>query len=352
MKINFSSPINGTGYGIASFNILKELVKLNHDLTFFPIGGPSVDNQSDYDLVLSLLNKQDSFEINAPFVKIWHQFDLAQRVGRGAYYAYPFFELDTFNKLEKKHLSVPDEILVSSDWAKNIVINNGISSQVNVVPLGVNRLIFNEYVQRQRNDDKYVFLNIGKWEVRKGHDILYKLFYDAFNGDPDVELWILAPEHNNSYSSKEEIENWHKLYSHPQIKVFRGVESHQDVAQLIAESDCGIYPSRAEGWNLELLETMSMNKPVIATNYSSHTEYCNKDNCYLIDIDETELAYDGKAFKKQGSWAKIGQKQYNQIIDFMKFMVKNNIKTNADGILTSKKYTWKNSASILSGCIS
>jgi glycosyltransferase involved in cell wall biosynthesis len=353
MKINFSAPINDTGYGIASLNILKELYKLHSEIAFFPIGQPAINNQNDYDLLLSLIQNSHNLDIDAPFVKIWHQFDLAEHVGRGKYYAYPFFELDTFNKMELKHLQVPDELFVSSEWAKSVIRDNGIDSQVNVVPLGVNRLIFNEYVQRTRqNNDKYVFLNIGKWEVRKGHDILYKAFKDAFSDDSNVELWILAPEHNNSYSKKEEIEEWHKKYTGSNIKVIRGVPTHDDVAKLIAEADCGIYPSRAEGWNLELLETMSMNKPVIATNYSAHTEFCNSDNSYLVDISEKEYAYDGKAFKKQGSWAKIGQTQYDQIIDYMRYMVKNNIKTNPNGVITAKRFSWKNSATILSGCIS
>ena len=352
MNINFSSPINGTGYGIASLNILRDLYKLNKSISFFPIGQPNIDNQQDYDMLVELIKNAQDLDINAPYVKIWHQFDLAEHIGRGPYFAYPFFELDTFNSMEVKHLNVPDRIFASSQWAKSIIENNGINSRIDVVPLGVNRLIFNEYVQRDRSDDKYVFLNIGKWEVRKGHDILYKIFNDAFGDDPNVELWILASEHNNSYSSKEEIDEWHKKYSAKNIKIFRGVENHQDVAKIISESDCGIYPSRAEGWNLELLETMSMNKPVIATDYSAHTEFCDSDNCYLVDIDNRELAYDGKAFKKQGSWAKLDQKQYDQIIDYMRYMVNNNIKTNPNGVLTAKKFSWTNSASILLGCIS
>lgn len=351
MNINFSSPINHTGYGIASFNILKELCSTNN-VCFFPIGQPIINNQSDYNLLTELMYNRYKMDIKAPIVKIWHQFDLLDRIGKGKYYAYPFFELDTFNDFEIINLNVPDEIIVSSEWAKSVMINNGINSPVSVVPLGVDRLLFNEYMQKTRDDNKYVFLNIGKWEVRKGHDILYKLFNDAFSDNPDVELWLLAAEHNNSYSSKEEVEEWHKKYSAPNIKLFRGLQTHKEVAELIANSDCGIYPSRAEGWNLELLETMSMNKPAIATNYSAHTEFCNKDNCYLVDITDKESAYDGKAFQNQGNWAKLGQSQYDQIIDYMRYVVKNNIKTNTNGIVTAQKYSWKNSATILSGCIS
>jgi glycosyltransferase involved in cell wall biosynthesis len=351
MNLNFCGPINHTGYGISSFSILKELVK-KYNISYFPKGNPSVDNQKEYDLVSLLLLRQNDFDINAPFVKIWHQFDLADRVGRGKYFAYPFFELDEFNDREKKHLSVPDEIFVSSEWAKDVVINNGINSPVSVVPLGVNRDIFHENAPSLRTDDKYVFLTIGKWEVRKSHDILPELFKKAFGNSRDVELWILAAEHTNSYSSPEQIAKWKNLYRADNIKIIPGVESQQDVASIIAHSDCGLYISKAEGWNLELLETMSMNKPVIATNYSAHTEFCNKNNSYLVDIDEIEKAFDGKAFNGQGNWAKIGQKQKDQTIDYMKYVYDNRIKDNPEGIKTAKKLSWENSANIISRCIS
>ena len=77
----------------------------------------------------------------------------------------------------------------------------------------------------------------------------------------------------------------------------------------MSKADCGIFPSRAEGWNLDMLEMMALNKSIITTNYSAHTEFCNKDNSFLIDISETEPANDGKWFFGQGNWAKIGEEQ-------------------------------------------
>ena len=41
----------------------------------------------------------------------------------------------------------------------------------------------------------------------------------------------------------------------------------QTASQTMAGADCGIFLSRAEGWNLGLLEMMAMGKPVITTNY-------------------------------------------------------------------------------------
>lgn len=350
MNINYYSPINSTGYGIASLNILKSLHK-NNQVSYFPIGEPSVDNQQDYDTVLSLFRNADTADVSAPCIKIWHQFDLMQRIGRGQYYAYPFFELDQFNDREKLHMSVPDHLFVSSKWAEEVVKNNHIKTKTSVVPLGVDTSVFDytKYVKQQT--EKYIFLNIGKWEIRKGHDILLQLFNDAFPNNENVELWILASESTNGYSNEKELYQWKNMYKSDRIRLFNGAKTHHDIANLISQCDCGIYPSRAEGWNLELLETMAMNKPAIATNYSAHTEFCNSDNCYLVDIDEKEKALDGKAFRGQGNWAKIGQKQIDDIISHMRYVYKNNINTNLNGVKTAKFFSWDNSASSILRCI-
>jgi glycosyltransferase involved in cell wall biosynthesis len=112
------------------------------------------------------------------------------------------------------------------------------------------------------------------------------------------------------------------------------------------QADCGIFPSRAEGWNLGLLEMLSCGKPCITTNYSAHTEFCNKENSFLIDIGEFEPAYDGKWFFGQGSWAKMGQKQIDQCIEYMRHVYRNKIITNTEGIKTAEQFSWTNSAKL------
>jgi glycosyltransferase involved in cell wall biosynthesis len=141
------------------------------------------------------------------------------------------------------------------------------------------------------------------------------------------------------------------MYHSDRIKLFNGAKNHKDIASLISQADCGIYPSRAEGWNLELLETMAMNKPTIATNYSAHTEFCTKDNCFLVDITETEKAFDGKAFKNQGNWAKIGQTQIDDIISHMRYVYQNRINTNPSGLRTAELFSWDNTARAIQRCI-
>ena len=61
----------------------------------------------------------------------------------------------------------------------------------------------------------------------------------------------------------------------------------------MAGADCGVFLSRAEGWNLGLLEMMAMGKPVITTNYSGHTEFATPANALLVEVPEVEPAKDG-----------------------------------------------------------
>jgi hypothetical protein len=97
---------------------------------------------------------------------------------------------------------------------------------------------------------------------------------------------------------------------------------------------------------------MAMNKPVITTNYSAHTEFCTKDNAMLVDIDELEDANDNKYFHGFGKWAKIGDKQAQQFKDYMRYVYDNKINSNPEGLKTAAKLSWENATSKLLECIS
>lgn len=355
MNINFYSPIGYTGYGVAGMNFLKSL-SVDNEVALFPIGQMHPESQEDSAICLKGFEKQESYDPTAPCVKIWHQFDLATRVGRGKFFAFPFFELTDLTKKEIYHLNNVDEIIVTCSWAKKILEQNGVTRKINIVPLGVDRKIFDNGIKSSlKTDDKYIFMNIGKWEVRKGHDLLINWFNDVFTETDNVELWVAASSSEYAFP-QQELDKWHNLYNNcklkNKIKIFPRLNTQAEIAQLMSYADCGIFPTHAEGWNLELLEMMAMNKPVITTNYSAHTEFCNKDNAYLVDIDELEIANDNKYFNGFGKWAKFGDKQIDQFKTFMRQLYKDNIRSNPEGLKTANELSWENASSELIKCIS
>jgi glycosyltransferase involved in cell wall biosynthesis len=346
--MNIVSPINQLGYGITGLNICKNLSEYSK-ICLWVIGQPQVTNQEDANIISQLVKNAQFFDNKAPCLKIWHQHDMAQFAGSGPRIGFPIFELDEFNPVEKHQLSTLDKIFVCSNWAKDVVLANiNINSEnVYITPLGVDSSIFKP---EENKNESTIFFNCGKWEIRKGHDIIPELFSDAFNVDDNVELWMM---NSNPFLSKEDHENWQNLYKNTKmgykIRFIDRAFSQNEVYNIMKLTDCGLFPSRAEGWNLELLEMMSCGKSVITTNYSAHKQFCNEENSYLVEIENKELAYDGQWFHgKIGSWAKIDQNQKDQFIQYMREVhnkkQKNELIPNYFGIQTAEKFSWRNSA--------
>lgn len=347
--MNIISPINQLGYGITGLNIVKNLSKLTN-VSLWCVGNPQVTNQLDADIISNCLRNAVFFDINKPCIRIWHQHDMAQFVGKSKRIGFPIFELDEFNNQEKHHLNSLDELFVCSHWAKQVALDNLnlIDSQIHVVPLGVDGTIFK--TSESNINNKTIFFNCGKWEIRKGHDVIPEIFSKAFNENDNVELWMM---NSNPFLKPDDINAWKNLYLNSKlgskVRFIDRVDTHEEVYNIMSKVDCGLFPARAEGWNLELLEMLACGKHVITTNYSAHTEFCNKDNALLIDIDEKEMAYDGQWFHgKCGKWAKIGLNQIEQAIHYCRMVhnekQSNNLTVNKNGIEISNQFSWENSA--------
>lgn len=351
MKINLIAPINQLGYGQVGKNVLKALSDLEGvEVALFPIGRTDPGDVQD---ILNVYNKSISNAMfpyfGAPTIRIWHQHDMSQFVGSGPHIGFPIFELDQLTQQERYHLNNLDGVFVCSRWAKEIVYSETkhTKDKIHVVPLGVN----NYGMQSSATPGATKFFTCGKWEVRKGHDVLVEAFNRAFTDDDNVELHLMC---TNPFLSDAQNNNWMNLYLNSplghKVRFVPRVKNHHEVISIMNSMDCGVFISRAEGWNLELLEMMSLGKPVIATNYSGHTEFCNQSNSYLIDINEMEPASDGIWFHMQGNWAKLGEFQINTIADDMynihqKKSSRSGLQfDNLDGIETGKKFTWENTA--------
>jgi glycosyltransferase involved in cell wall biosynthesis len=340
-NINILAPVNNLGYGVASINICNSLSKRGVSISLFPIGQPSFSSQQEADSITPLLHAQGSFDCTAPCLKIWHEHLMGERIGKGKFVGFPFFEVNKFDAPRKTHLSSCDEIIVASEWAKEIVEREVPSSVVHTVPLGVDTSIFS--VATPPPSDKFIFFNCGKWEKRKGHDLLIFLFKEAFKNESDVELWMMC---HNSFLSPEQDAQWKDLYRQdPRVRFIDRVQSQPEVAAIMNAVDCGIFPSRAEGWNLEILELMGAGKHIITTNYSAHTEFCNDKNSMLVTPLQNESAIDGMFFNGFAEWASLEGVE-EEFVTHMQNIYKqwkkngNQRIVNKEGLKTAEEFSW------------
>jgi len=321
---------------------MKELKDIGCDLRYIPISQNSPDENLIKDLE-PVLSRQD-FHHNSPCLKIWHQHGLFPSYGKGPFFGFPIFELDEFNETEKFSLNYPDHLIVCSQWAKEIVNKNN----THVVPLGYNDAVFKP--TSMPSMDLTVFGNFGKFELRKGHDILADAFHKAFQNDKDV-LLVMMP--HNFFLDQKETNEWTSKYLpllDGKIQFVPRLKTQDMVYNIIGQIHCGVFPSRAEGWNLEALETLACGKHLIITNCTGHTEFCNSDNSLLIEMNSgKEIAFDNKFFKSGvGRWNSFGDDEFDQLVEHLRFIHKKrkegSLAVNTAGIETSLEFTWAKSS--------
>lgn len=326
--MNLMLPINLTSYGLIGYQLIKNW---ETPCSLFPIHSMKdimLEPGADTAFLKAALEKAEIWEPSKPCLKLWHQHGMdifptcSERIG------FPIFELDEFSYKEQHHLQNLDTIIVASEWAKEVVLSHTKlkHKKVHVVNLGTDTSIYNSNYTHTPNKE-YTFLNIGKLEVRKGHDILVDIFEKAFDIYDNVKLKILC---HNFFLPKEEILRYESLFKNSKlaskIEIVNRLATQKEVADLIKSCDAYIAPSRAEGWNMPLYDAIACGKPVITTNCTAHREYCNKNNSFLVDVPHTTLAYDGFFFKNYiGSWASIEEKQINEFAEYMRYCYNNKI---------------------------
>ena len=360
MFINLVAPINQLGYGVVGLNILKALVELGHTVSLFPIGEIKVENSRPLiELVQKCVSNAAFFMPDAPSIRIWHQHDLAMFPGKGRRIGWPIFELDKFTDQEGHHLSNVDELWVCSKWAKDVIVANHIGVPTKVVPLGVDHSVFyrDAAAGNARPYDtrsKTVFINVGKWEVRKGHNELLEAFNKAFEPTDNVELLMV---NDNPFIGLEN-EQWAAKYITSKngalIKIMPRVQSQNELRALFNQVDWGVFPSHAEGWNLEPLELMACGVPSILTDYSGHTQFASELNSLRLPITGKAPAIDGKWFNGQGHWASFSVdtlasllKRAHHITHFGQHDGKGHNEWSDETLKSSRIWSWENTARLV-----
>lgn len=340
MEINIVAPISYTGYGVVGRNLVCALDNAGHKINLWPIG-PVDCPQRQVKSIQKCVDNTKNFNHKSPCLRIWHQNDMGLFAGSPRM-GYTFFELNKLKDEEIHHLSQLDYILVASKWAVDIL--KGYDLTADVLPCGVDTKVF---CPGSMLSNKCIFFNAGKFEVRKGHLELAQAFNSAFRGNNNVELWMCCDNRFYRNGENDWWKNYYRDMCGDQVKFIPWQATDYDMAKIMQRTTCGVFPAKAEGWNLELLEMMSCGKPVIATDYSGHTEFCNNDNSQLIPVSQLEPAFDGCPAHPQGFWFRgFGEWAVvtpDLIAEQMTTFYKNwltNKGLHHYGIDTAKKYNW------------
>ena len=294
--INFFSQFSGNlGIPIHARNFGKALQKIS-DTRLIQM---SEVGSSEFD---------DEIEPNYPGLVFFYPqyFESYQFLDKN--YGYFIFE---YTKIPKKYvdqMNQMDAIFTASKWGVKVLLENGVNVPCHVVRGGVNTEMFSpDSVYRGHiKNSTFNFLHIGKAEERKGNRELIHAFYQVFGNQPDIELWLsIGNPHVPNFSSEQYVLDILGTDQIPtNIKIIPYVE---DIRMLYAQAHCCVFPTRAEGIGLPIVESIACGIPTIANYNSGTSEYLNSQNAILIYPQEMEPVYDKHFFPRAGEygeWAK------------------------------------------------
>lgn len=117
--------------------------------------------------------------------------------------------------------------------------------------------------------NNFNFLSVFKWENRKGWDILLQAYFEEFDANEPVTLFLqtyLYGDWNarNPESVKSKIAQYARKLGHsslsalPKVEVLTKELPARDMPRLYKAFDAFVLPSRGEGWGLPIMEAMAM----------------------------------------------------------------------------------------------
>jgi len=189
-----------------------------------------------------------------------------------------------------------DMLLVPSRFCIDIMLASGIPAElVRLVPYGHNPSIFHpgRLPPTGLTAKEFTFLHIAMPHRRKGTDLLLRAFTRAFSRRDPVRL-IIKTTYTRPSSGRQR--PWEgpdlseliasALASRPDPPSIRLIVSRNPpgaMGDYYAACDCYVQPSGSEGFGLAILEAMACGRPVIATGYGGHLDFCRNGAAYMID---------------------------------------------------------------------
>mmetsp|Transcript_30444 Transcript_30444/g.41672 ORF Transcript_30444/g.41672 Transcript_30444/m.41672 type:complete len:199 (+) Transcript_30444:2366-2962(+) len=195
------------------------------------------------------------------------------------------FETDSIPSGWIQRLNYMDEVWVPTEFAREIFEKQGVeSSKLHVVGEAVDTeyFAFSDHKNRSfeslpgdlkklagLSTNTFVFLFVGKFESRKGLDILLRAYMKEFSAADDVLLVFLTSAFHSSDDfdrklqtilvSDEELQQ-RAPSSLPPFRILTGLPQ-RSLKLLYTLIDILVIPSRGEGWGRPHVEAMSSGRP-------------------------------------------------------------------------------------------
>lgn len=215
-----------------------------------------------------------------------------------------YWELSKFPKEWLDKFQFFNEIWVASSFCQETLSEASPVPVVKIPPSVVVDRIKN--VDRSYfgiKDDSFVFLfifDLLSFFERKNPLAVIRAFKEAFGPNEKAQLVLKCSNLERNAPARDMILEETKGLN---VKLIDRYLDKDEVHALMSISNCYVSLHRSEGFGLPLAESMYLGKPVIATDYSSNTDFMSVNNSFLVKYKLIEIDKDYGPYKKGNVWA-------------------------------------------------
>lgn len=145
-------------------------------------------------------------------------------------------------------------------------------------------------------ENRFVFLSIFDWQIRKGWDVLLRAYCETFKAEDGAGL-LLKVTRNHGHpveviqSQMNDILQGvgESLESRPDIVLWDETLSTQQLTSLYRRVGAFVLATRGEGWGRPLMEAMATGLPTIGTQGSGNDDFMTDANSFLIPADWVDV---------------------------------------------------------------
>lgn len=341
------SILDSSGYSIHTRQLANALSKITDVklTTTIPQGAERLLTDKEVEMIKKPTKEEINLIITSPIY--WKLHTYAKRN-----WAFLVFEGDRVPKSFIKECLNPniEYIFVPSFHTLEAIINategtneeKEMVKRIKLIPHGVNLDLF----YPKEKPEKFTFITNKGWrhlEDRGGIQYAIQAYLEEFTDKDDVNFIIKL----NPVYGVPNINNLLQEIKPKDKNVFASMQINADnimynkMVELYNKAHVFVMPTRSESFGMPGIEAMACGLPVITTNFGGQTDYCNKDNSWIVGGELTpvtwELLYEGV------KWLTPDVKQLRKYMREA-YEAERVVKYKSINALeTAKQFTWDNS---------
>ncbi len=191
---------------------------------------------------------------------------------------YTMWETDRLDPAWVPQLNAAGLIVVPSEWQRDCFRADGITTALEVAPLGFDPLVYHPAGAPPAVCTFGTAGALGSGGLRKNAQWVIDLFRRAFPTEPGVRLRVKITPGSPGVET----------YDDPRVDVIRAVLPHAELADWYRSLTAYVNGSLGEGFGLHLIEAMACGRPLVTADHSGLTAFFEPGLGYAVDYKLVE----------------------------------------------------------------